>query len=535
MGGNFENTGRLIRFVLRRERITSTAWIIILLLFTVGLTPVMGGMFDDAALAAYAETMNNPAMVAMMGPVYGIGNYTVGAMYGNAMLLWTIIIVGVMNIFLVVRHTRADEEDGRTEVVRSLPTGRLSNLHSVMITAIIINTIFALLTGLGVAAMGIESMDFVSSMTFGAVLGVSGVFFAAVAALFSQLASSSRSAITLSLLALGVMYMMRAAGDLYGEALSLVSPMGLIQRSQVFVENYWWPIAILALEAALVVAAAYALNAGRDMGQGFIQAKPGRGDASSLLRSPFGLAFRLSRNTLIIWLLGVFALGVAYGAILGDIEEFVANSDFYSQLIGVNDEYTVAQMFVSMVTFIMSLIALVPVMMVAIKPRGEERDGRAEQVLSKAVSREKYLMSYTVLALATSVLVQMAIALGIYISAVSVLADPGDLALGYLMQANLVFLPAIWVMVGIATLLIGLRPKATTAVWGYYGFVFFIFFVGRIPNLFPDWLNKLSPFGHVPQLPVDNINYVTLLGMTILAAAMTAGGIFFYKRREVVA
>jgi len=533
MRGNFENTGKLIRFILRRERVMSTVWIAILLLFSVALAPMMDGMFDDVSRAVYAETMNNPAMVAMMGPVYGADNYTAGAMYSNAMLLWVIITVAVMNIFLVIRHTRADEEKGRTEVVRSLPTGRLANLSATLIVAVVVNTILALLTGLGIAVMGIESMGLMGSLVYGAALGASGLFFAAVAALFAQLSSSGRGAVGLSLVTLGVVYLMRAAGDMNSEALSLASPMGLVQRAQIYVANYWWPILVLLLEVAVVMAVAYALNAVRDMDQGFIHAKPGRKDAPSSLKSSFGLAFRLQRNTIIVWVFSLFILGAAYGAVLGDIDAFVASSDFYSQIVGSNPNFTTSQMFVSMVTAIMSLIALAPVLMAITKPGSEEKDGRVEHVLSRAVSRVKYLSGHLVLALAASVLVQAAIAVGIFVAAASVLPDPGDLTLGYLLQANLVYLPAVWVMIGVAVLLIGLWPKASVAIWGYYGFVFFASFMGRMPDLLPEWINKLSPYGYIPQLPVDSINYPTLAVLVAVAAVLVAGGVVFYRRRDI--
>jgi len=533
MRGNFNNTGKFVRFILRRERIVSSLWVGLVTLFSVALAPGLANMFDAPARAAYVLAVDNPAMVAMMGPVYGAGNFTAGAMYSNTMLLWVIIAVAVMNIFLVIRHTRGDEEKGRAEVVRSLPTGRLSTLSATMITATVVNVALALLTGVGIGVMGIESMGFAGSMLYGAALGVSGLFFAAAAALFSQLSSSSRGGAGLSFLALGVVYMMRAAGDINSEALSLMSPMGLVQRAQIYVENHWWPVFIVLLEAAVVAAIAFALNAIRDMDQGFIHAKPGKREASRLLRSPFGLSWRLSRSTLIVWAVSIFVLGASYGSILGDIDTFVANSDFYAQIIGANPDFTTARMFVSMVTSIMAMIALVPVLTVALKPRGEEKEGRAEHVLSRPVTRVKYLSGYTVLAFVASILVQCATALGIYDAAAAVLPDPGDLTLGYLLKANLVYLPAMWVMIGVTVLLIGLLPKAANVIWGFFGFSFFATFLARVPGLLPDWIGKLTPLGWVPQLPVDSVNYGTLTVLTVIAAALTTAGCVFYRRRDM--
>jgi ABC-2 type transport system permease protein len=198
----------------------------------------MANMFDEGARRALAESLLNPAMVAMMGPVYGLENYTAGAMYSNAMMLWIFITVGIMNILLIVRHTRADEEKGRAEVVRSLPAGRMSILGAAMITAVIVNALMSLLFGFGIFLTGVESMGFAASMLSGLMVFLAGMVFAAVTALFSQLSASSAGAMGLSFLALGVFYILRAAGDLNSELLACISPLGLAQRSQFFVENH---------------------------------------------------------------------------------------------------------------------------------------------------------------------------------------------------------------------------------------------------------------------------------------------------------
>jgi len=530
MRGNFDNSLRIARLILRRERVISTLWIIFLLAFSLSLAPAMNDMFSGDARAALAESLKNPGMVAMMGPVFGADNYTAGAMYAGTMLLWILITVAIMNIFLIVRHTRADEESGRVEVVRSLPTGRLANLNAAMISAVIVNVILGLLMGLGLAATGVEGMSFDGSMLYGATVCAVGLVFAAITAVFCQLASTSRGAMSYSVFTLGVCYMMRAAGDLNAEALSLISTLGLAQRVQVYVGNYWWPVFVLLAEAVALTVAAYALNAIRDMGQGFIPVRPGRKEASMALRSPLGLAFRLLRNTLITWIIVLFVLGASYGSVLNDIEQFVAESPLYQSIIGVNANYSMAEMFTTMVNAMMALFCLIPLFAAALKPRAEEQDGRAEQVLNRAVSRVKYLGGYVFLAFAASVLLQLATATGLYLAAAAVLTQP--IALSLLIKANLVYLPALWVMIGVAILLVGLAPRATTAVWGYFGFSFFITFIGRALSL-PEWFAALTPYHYIPQLPVDVINWGSLAALTAIAVVLTAAGFMFYRRRDL--
>ena len=531
MRGHFANTGKLARFIFRRERIISALWLASLILFIVSLAAGLGDMFDDMARAALAETLMNPGMIALMGPVYGAGDYTVGAMYSNTMFLWVALAVAAMNILLVVRHTRADEEKGRAEVVRSLPTGRLAILNATMLTALAVNIALALLTGLGIAAMRVETMGLMPSMLFGAALCAFGLFFAAAAALFSQLSSSSRSASGYSFAALGAVFVLRAIGDVGSEAVSLISPLGLVQRSQLYVENYSWPIVAVLLEAIAVAAAAYALNAVRDVDQGFISARPGRPEASRLLGSSSGLAFRLLRNSMAAWAIILFCLAASYGTILPDIEMFVAESAFYQMVIGANDEYSTLEMFTATVNVIAALAALVPLLTFALRPRLEEREGRAEAVLASPVSRDNFLAGYVAPAFAASILFPAVSAFGLYMSSVAVLEEP--ISLGFLLQANLVFVPALWVMIGAAVLLVGALPKATWAIWAYFGFSFFTEFVGRMLDL-PGWLGKLTPFGYIPVLPVEEMNLMALCVVAAVGLALALVGSVCYDRRDLV-
>jgi len=548
MKGYFDNSGKLVRFMLKRERITAVVWIVILAVFSVVLAPGMDSMFQDAeARTQVASIYDNPIMAAMMGPVYGADNFTSGAMYSSMMLLWVIIAVGIMNIFLVLRYTRADEEKGRAEVIRSLPVGRLANINAAMITAVIINLILGLLTGIGIALTGVEGMDLMGSLLYGAVLFASGLVFAAVTALFCQLSSNTSGATGLSFLSLGIFYMIRAAGDMYNsDLLACISPLGLAQRSQIYVKDHWWPALILLIEAAVIFVIAYKLNSIRDLDQGFIAARPGRKDAPKILQSSFGLAFRLLRTALIAWFVVMLTLGASYGSVIGDIDKFVADSPDYLKIIGIPEAILdtmseaekgqiIVDYFGVFVTSMMTLVCIVPLINAVMKLRSEEKDNRAEHILSRVVTRKKYLGGYVILAFTASVFIQCATAVGLYSSvAATVGGDASPFTFGGLMQAYMAYLPALWVMIGIAVLLIGAFPKASGAIWGYFGFVCFVSFIGGMLDL-PKWLLSVSPLHHIPQLPLDEMTVAPLIVLTITAAILTAAGFIFYTKRDTQA
>lgn len=533
MGVNtFYHTGKLVRFTLKRERIMSSVWIICLAAFSIILAAGMGTMFDDAARQALAVTLDNPGIVSMMGPVYGAENYTVGAMYANTMFIWVAIAVALMNVFLIVRHTRGDEENGCREITASLSVGRSANLTAAMVTAVIVNMIIGIVHFVGIAVLNVKAMDITGCLIYSASLVAFGILFAGITAVFCQLSATSRGAIGLSLGMLGVFYMLRAAGDIGNETLSYISPMGLMQRSKPFTENVAYPIFVLLLESFLFTAIAFILNSKRDIGQGFIPAKPGKKYASKALRSPFGLTFRLLRSTSLIWLIVMFIFAAAYGSILGDIETFVSKSEFYQMMMGIDGEYSVPMMFVSMVNTIMSLLCTVPVVTAILKLNKEEKAGRLDYVLSRPVSKTKYLGCFTAIAFVASILMQLATAFGLYASACAVLEE--KIVLAFFVKSTIVYLPALWVMIGVTVLLLGAIPKLIDAVWAYFGFSFFVVFIGRALEL-PDWLTALTPFSYVPQLPKDELEALPLVVLTMVAVILTAIGFVFYGKRDKTA
>ena len=560
MRGNFDNSLNLTKFLLRRERIISAVWILLLALVVVGLVVGMYTAIPTADRAPLIAMFENPALVAMMGPNYAAGTDSFGAMYTTMMMLFTALTVGLMNIFLVVRNTRADEEKGRFEVLRSLPVGRLANLNATFLTTIIVNVMLALTVGLGMFAVGDASMDFGASMLWGTALGATGLVFAAFAGLFSQLSSNSRGAMGYSFAALGFFYLLRAPGDMNPdlEILSRISPLGLVLRTQAYAGNYWWPIGIMLAITAIVAACAYRLNYIRDIDQGIIPARPGPSNGSILLRTPSGFTLRLLKASLIVWLLSMFAFAGSYGTVLGEVDEFIANNEMYQQLMlgpaGVEfvaeadlspeeivdvlraavaaEGFTLPELFASTINNIMAIFALVPVLLIILKVKSEEKDARTELILASSVCRYKYIAGYAGIAFIFAILIPLAYALGIYAVGSPMMANPEDLTLGFLLQSNLVYVPAAWFMIGLAIFLVGLVPKATGVIWGYFAFTFLLMFFGRM-EIFPSWTEYLSPFGWIPLLPIEEITFLPLIVLTLIAAGLTAAGFFFYRNRDI--
>ncbi|MDS8792120.1 ABC transporter permease, partial [Streptococcus pneumoniae] len=76
-----------------------------------------------------------------------------------------------------------------------------------------------------------------------------------------------------------------------------------------------------------------------------------------------------------------------------------------------------------------------------------------------------------------------------------------DLPLGTYIGASFVYLPAVLIMIGLALVFIGFLPSFASVIWLYLGLSFFVVYLGELLQL-PDWVEKLTPYGHIPGIPL---------------------------------
>ncbi|SES14913.1 ABC transporter permease [Salipaludibacillus aurantiacus] len=526
----FKNISTLSRFIFKKDRFKMALWIVGIVGFTLAVAVAFPDLYRTAAeRQQLAASMVNPAVTALVGRGYGLDDYTYGAMMAHQMLGMTTIIAGLMNILLVAKHTRADEEAGLTEMILSLPSGRLSTMGASMAVMAVLNSIMAVAVGLGLFSTGIESLDLEGSLLYGAVIGAIGLFFAAVTALCAQLTESTRGTIGLSIAVLGGAYLIRAAGDVSNETLSWFSPIGWVLGTETYVNNYWWPI-ILTLAATLCIAVlAFYLNTIRDVGAGFFPSKPGRMTASLFLRSPFGLALRLQRSSLVFWTLGIVVLAVTYGSVLGETEIYFEDIEFMEEFLPVMEGVSLTDQFLAVLMAVMAIIITIPALLMILKLKGEEKNQRLESLFSLPVSRIRMMGSYLLLAMLSSVFLLLVSGLAMGSMGVAVIEEA---ELAPFITSSLVYLPAVWVMLAVTALLIGFLPKYTGLIWLYLGFSFMTVYFGDLFQM-PGWLTGLTPFDHVPGMPVDEFNFMSAAVMIIVAVTIGAAGFFGYLKRDI--
>ncbi|MFE5208449.1 ABC transporter permease [Streptomyces sp. NPDC056600] len=528
----FTGTGALLGFALRRDRLRLPVWLAALVVTTVSTANSYATLYDSPeARASTAKTMATPAALAMTGPRHFLDHYTHGAMLSHEMIGFMGVLVGLMSVLIVTRHTRDEEETGRAELVRSTVIGRHAQLAAALTLALLTNLALALLLAVSLTGLGLESVGMGGALVYGAAHAAIGLVFAGVAAITAQVSSSTRGASGLALAVIGAAYILRAAGDSGStDALSWASPIGWAQRSYPFVDDRWWPLLLCLAVAAACAATGFALSSRRDVGAGLRPTRLGRATASRALTSPFGLALRLQRGLLAGFCAGLFVMGAMYGSIIGDIEDMLGSVEQIQQALAEIGGATLAESFASMVMVVISVVSMVFVVMATLRARGEETGGRAEALLTTGLSRTAWLGGHLAVALLGAVLTQLLAGLGFGLAAA---AATGDHAMtGDLIAAALVHVPALWTAAGVALVLLGWLPRATALAWVVPLYAFAVGYLGEILQ-FPEWAGDLSPLGHVPQLPAAPMEWTPVLVLTLVAAALCVTGIAGFRRRDL--
>lgn len=523
----FAKLVKYFAFICRRERTASLIWIVSIVGLAVGFAALFPNLVpDQAAVDQMGAAMANPAMVAMMGNVYGLENLTQASIMAQECLIWFLVAAAIMNILLVNRHTRADEERGRLEMFRALPVGRLTGSLAVIKFAFLLNLVISLLTGALLLPIGLGGGTGAGAFTYGFAIGAVGLLFAALTLLAAQLFSTAQAVSGFGFGAILVFYLLRASGDVSGNILSYISPLGLGLKVEAFYANRALPLVLLLVESIVLTGAALALNAVRDHGAGLIPAGKGRAHASRFLRSPLGYAWRLTRGAAWAWGAGIFLLGASYASVIAELDAFIANNEMMQKILAQGGGNVLLDNYVALIFLIMSMVTSVPVILIALKIHGEEKRGRLEQVYARRVPRAKLYGSFLLVAAALGIALQFLLAAGLWATA------GGELALGTLLKAGFAYLPAIWLMAAIAVFLVGALPRLVSLIWAIFAYSFFILYMGGVLDL-PVWTGKITPFGHVPQLPVQEFTLIPLLVLTALALSLTAWGLRRYRERDI--
>lgn len=517
-----------LRLALRRDRVLLSAWVVGLAATaglsaaaTVDLYPT-----EESRVAA-AETINaSAAVVALYGRIYD--PTSLGAVSMIKLTALGAAIVGIVMVFVAVRHTRGEEEPGRLELLSGGRLGRAAPLTSTLVLVAGASATLALLTAV---ANTVAGLPWTGSLAFGLGWGATALVYGCVGAVTAQMSESARAARGLGLVVLAVTYALRAVGDLADPSpgpLSWLSPIGWNQQLRAYSGERWWVLALPVVASGGLALTAYALRSRRDLGAGLRPDRPGPSTGS--LGTVGGLAWRLHSRVLLGWALGFVVFGAVLGSLASSVDKLLtspAMRDFFEKIggsAGLVDAFLGAEI------AIVAAVAAAYGVSAAERLRSEEVEGHVEPLLATATTRTLWASSHYAVALAGSAVLMVLAGLSIGASASASLGDWSQL--GRVLLAAVVQVPAVWVVTSLVLLLFGWLPRWTTAVWGLL--VAFVV-VGEFGALWklPDWVMDASPLRHAPTLPVAAGAVLPVAVLTLVAAVISLVGYVGWGRRDL--
>lgn len=476
--------------------------------------------FDKAA----AGMASNSALVAMAGPARAL-NTTGGQVTWQAAAFGA-IMVGLMSMVIVGRHTRTEEETGRDELLRAAPVGRYATTTAALLDAALASVVVGVLVSATLVAYGLAAAD---SAGLGVGVALCGWFYAGTALLAAQLTSSARATYGIAGAVIGVSYGLRAIGDVSAPALSWISPIGWYQAMHAFSGLRWWPALLLVVGTVAVAGMGYVVFDRRDFGAGVLATRPGPAHAGRGLRSGLGLAWRLQRPSFVGWAVGLAVAGLSFGVMGNDVDALVGDSDLSKELI-LQVGGSVADAFYAMLIAMLAALAGGYAISSALRPWGEEEAGRLEPLIATALPRRRWLLGHLVVTVVGTVLVLLLGGLGLGTTYAVVTGDGGAVVR---MTADMAsYLPAVLVLSGVARLLHGLVPRAARVAWLGLVVVWVVMMFGEVLRM-PQWVQDVSPFEHLALVPAESFAWTPFVVLGALAVLLSVAGQYAFSRRDV--
>ncbi|WP_402466698.1 ABC transporter permease [Isoptericola aurantiacus] len=475
-------------------------------------------------LAGYAATVGaDPTMAAINGTPYGAD--TLGGVVANEFGFIAAIAVPLMGLMLVNRSTRASEESGMLELLRSRAVGS----RTPWVVALAVTAVALAVVGLGMTASLVGSgADASDAALYGASIAGLGLVFAGLATLAGQLVRRSAGVVAVGVVALGAAYVFRAIGDVKGSGWKWLSPLAWMQETRPFTDDpRVWPLLVALGVAATAGAAGLWLVGRRDLGSAAVPSRPGPSRAGRVLVRPWGLALRQHGGALVAWAAGAAAVGAVFGAFTDDVADAVAANPTLQEAFSAGVEGDPTSWYLSFTLVLLLLMAIGAGAQVVGAARAEETTGRLEPVLARSTSRTVWLGTRAVVALGGGAVVALAGGAGLALVVRDTTADAaGTLA------ATAAYLPAVAAVVGLGVALLGLVPRAVGLQWAAVAYVAVVEMLGETLDL-PDAALQISPLHAIGRLPTQDASGTAVLVVLAVAAALLALGLAGFRRRDV--
>jgi ABC-2 type transport system permease protein len=529
----------LLRRRLRRDWLQLTLWILATVLMAyagyAGVTQSYATHQDRVEVLS--AVMANPVIMMFRGLPSGASE---GQFLSFEILPWLTLLAALMSTFLAVRHTRGDEEAGRTELLAATPAGRALPTVATIIHGVAANVILGILVALALIGSSLPSAG---SWLTGAVSAATGIAFFGVGLVAAQLMRTSRGANSLTVWILVAAFLVNGMGNVAGtpsDDLTRIassgsvwaSPFGWAAQARPYDTDDPWPV-VLALVVGLVLAAgSVGLQWMRDIGEGFIPARPGRIFARPALSGPHALVWRLTNGAIIGWAVGGALTGILATRLSGLAGQIAGQNPAVEQILDkIGKAGDLQETVVTVFFTMMGILAACAAVQVLARARQEEAHGTAEIVLAQPVGRVRWLRDDLLVA---TVAIAIFVAAGMLAAFAGLAGNEDAPALAKVVTVVGLGQGLAACVFTVATALVFvLLPRGTIAI--AWALVMLATVFGLFGPLFglPQWTTRFSPFAVTPVVMNGTADLRGTWWLVLIVAVGAAASLVLMRRRQL--
>lgn len=219
-----------LRLMLRRHRWMIGAWTVLLITLSGATVSAYQSTYPTAQqrLLAVRLAQDDPSGLLVYGSLPTPG--TPPLMFTWEIGAFATVLVSIMAVLLVISLTRAAEDDGTAELMRTAGMGSRVPLQTAVAVVALVALVLTLgsTAALGLAAGHVDGVTWSGSLAFGGVIGLTALLVAALTLLLAQIAPSTTDARLLGFTTLAAAFAIRALADTqHLDRLNWLSPLAL--------------------------------------------------------------------------------------------------------------------------------------------------------------------------------------------------------------------------------------------------------------------------------------------------------------------
>ncbi|MBE6475147.1 MAG: hypothetical protein E7Z95_06195 [Actinomyces succiniciruminis] len=509
---------RTARIIAREER----AWLLVL--------PTAAALLTGLLAPNYATTYATAANLARAVAISRISK-SLTALYGELpegadavqLAVWelgalTCLLLGIVVVLRAVAITRAQEDGGRSEMLRGGGVGPVGELVGV---SLMLGAQCVLLgIGAGVGILALEGAGAADATAYGIAVAGTCALLAAVTVLLAQLTTDATGARGAGLAALAVLYAGHGAWAAQGWGWAGAwSPFALRSAIDPGGKNNWQPAAIAGAALVILLATAAGAARRRDLGAGLIRIRPGR-RRPLRVRGPMTLALRRSSGQLLAWALAAAIAGVltAMGENMVELaRQGAVDGGTFGSLLGGGDP---GAGFLGYIGVLVAALACTQSVALTGRFAAEEGSGLVEAQRSTGTGPARLLIGQCLVALFAAALTLGAAALVAGLVGHALLDTTADYALRLVAGQW----PAAAACTGVTALLGGAWPRLRWLAWS--------------PLLAGLGIAQLGPSLDLPQSMIDAGLFAqagdpTMVWLVLVGATGTMAGAVVAHRRDL--